>query len=114
MDKLEEFKEFIKDKPFLREKVDRKETTWQSLYETYDLFGKNADIFKENNMNFNQENNENRNVKAFRKLHKYICRFSYLGYTSRCSRNAITVHCLNGVNNNHLRLMSSNSFFYGL
>ena len=47
MEKLEEFKEFIKDKPFLREKVNNKETTWQSLYETYDLFGKDADVFKD-------------------------------------------------------------------
>lgn len=51
MDKLEEFKEFIKDKPFLREKVNNKETTWQSLYETYDLFGKDADVFKEQSVN---------------------------------------------------------------
>lgn len=48
MDKLSEFKEFVKDKPFLQSKVENKETTWQSLYETYDLFGENADIFKEN------------------------------------------------------------------
>lgn len=47
MDKLDEFKEFVKDKPFLKQKVDNKETTWQSLYETYDLFGKDADVFKE-------------------------------------------------------------------
>lgn len=47
MDKLDEFKEFVKDKPFLKERVDKKETTWQSLYETYDLFGKDADVFKE-------------------------------------------------------------------
>lgn len=44
--KLDEFKEFIKDKPFLRERVANKETTWQSLYETYDLFGKEADVFR--------------------------------------------------------------------
>lgn len=49
MDKLDEFKEFVKDKPFLREKVNNKETTWQSLYETYDLFGKEADVFKDSN-----------------------------------------------------------------
>ena len=48
MDKLEEFKEFVKDKPFLRERVNNNETTWQSLYETYDLFGKDADVFKAN------------------------------------------------------------------
>ena len=47
MDKLSEFKEFVKDKQFLQNKVKNKEVTWQSLYETYDLFGENADVFKE-------------------------------------------------------------------
>ena len=56
MDKLEEFKEFVKDKPFLREKVNNKEITWQSLYETYDLFGKDADVFKENNEEIRNNN----------------------------------------------------------
>lgn len=59
MDKLDEFKDFIKDKPFLKERVDKKETTWQSLYETYDLFGKEADVFKEKreSNSFNQTRN---------------------------------------------------------
>lgn len=56
MDKLDEFKEFIKDKPFLREKVNNKETTWQNLYETYDLFGKDADVFKETKSEQRKEN----------------------------------------------------------
>lgn len=60
MDKLEEFKEFIKDKPFLNEKVRNKETTWQSLYETYDLFGKDADVFKQNK----EEKNENSTARG--------------------------------------------------
>lgn len=51
MDKLDEFKEFIKDKPFLRDRVNNRETTWQSLYETYDLFGKDADVFKDDRSN---------------------------------------------------------------
>ena len=38
MDKLEKFKEFIKDKEFLIDKVNNKETTWQNLYEIYDYF----------------------------------------------------------------------------
>ena len=61
MDKLDEFKEFIKDKPFLREKVNNKETTWQSLYETYDLFGKDADVFKEHKEEIKNENNVRNN-----------------------------------------------------
>lgn len=56
MDKLEEFKEFVKDKPFLREKVNNKETTWQSLYETYDLFGKEADVFKDTSKEIRNDN----------------------------------------------------------
>lgn len=47
VNKLDEFKIFIKDKPFLQEKVNKNEMTWQSLYETYDLFGADADVFKE-------------------------------------------------------------------
>ena len=59
MDKLDKFKEFIQNKPFLREKVNNKETTWQSLYETYDLFGEDADVFKENNSESRNYSNSN-------------------------------------------------------
>ena len=61
MDKLNEFKEFVKDKPFLKEKVDNKETTWQSLYETYDLFGKEAEIFKDSKEIREQESSPRNN-----------------------------------------------------
>ena len=61
MDKLDEFKEFIKDKPFLKEKVDNKETTWQSLYETYDLFGKDADVFNVGKTDNNDVRNNGNN-----------------------------------------------------
>ena len=54
MDKLEEFKAFIKDKEFLINKVNNKETTWQGLYEIYDLYGKDATIFQ----NPNKQNQE--------------------------------------------------------
>lgn len=59
--KLGEFKEFIKNKPFLREKVNNKETTWQNLYETYDLFGEDADVFKEPTSNSNNDSNMRNN-----------------------------------------------------
>ena len=48
MDKLDEFKSFIKDKQFLIEKVKSKEYTWQDLYEIYDLYGKEANVFNNN------------------------------------------------------------------
>ena len=47
MDKLEEFKLFVKDKHFLAEKVKDGTYTWQTLYETYDMFGKDHEFFKE-------------------------------------------------------------------
>ena len=47
MNTFEEFKEFIKNKPYLKEKVKNNETTWQELYERYDLYGKDDEIFKE-------------------------------------------------------------------
>lgn len=59
MDKLDEFKEFIKNKQFLRERVNKGETSWQSLYEAYDLFGKDADVFKE--IKEETRNNSNQN-----------------------------------------------------
>ena len=58
MASFEEFKTFIKDKPFLKEKVRRKEVTWQELYERYDLYGKDDEIFNNVNENINSENNE--------------------------------------------------------
>ena len=47
MNKFDEFREFVKDKPFLKDLVKNKEYTWQELYERYDLYGEEDDIFKE-------------------------------------------------------------------
>lgn len=44
---FEEFKSFIRDKPYLKEKVKNNKTTWQELFERYDLYGKEDEIFKE-------------------------------------------------------------------
>ena len=38
MANINEFKEFVKTKPFLLEKVRKGDTTWQKLYESYDLY----------------------------------------------------------------------------
>ena len=61
MDKLEKFKEFIKDKEFLIDKVNNKETTWQNLYEIYDLYGEDASIFKNNNIDKEKEEHSTNN-----------------------------------------------------
>ena len=58
MDKLDEFKAFIKDKEFLIDKVNNKEITWQGLYEIYDLYGKDASIFINNIQNDSKQTNK--------------------------------------------------------
>ena len=45
MASFEEFKKFITDKPYLKDKVKKGETTWQELFERYDLYGKDDEIF---------------------------------------------------------------------
>ena len=47
MDKLDEFKSYIKDKPYLANKVKDGTFTWQTLYETYDMFGPEHEFFKD-------------------------------------------------------------------
>ncbi len=47
MNKFEEFKAFAHTKPFLKERVSRHETTWQELYERYDIYGEDDEVFKE-------------------------------------------------------------------
>lgn len=59
MDKLEEFKTFIKDKPYLANKVKDGTFSWQTLYETYDLFGKEHEFFKDDSKVEETENVEN-------------------------------------------------------
>lgn len=60
MDKLEEFKAFVKDKPYLALKVKEGTFSWQTLYETYDIFGKDHEFFKDDSKNdIKDENNSN-------------------------------------------------------
>ena len=46
MASFEEFKSFIKDKPYLKDKVKKGKTSWQDLFERYDLYGEDDEIFK--------------------------------------------------------------------
>ena len=46
MEKLEEFKQFIKTIPSIRSDVLNGKYTWQQLYEIYCLYGKEDQLFK--------------------------------------------------------------------
>ena len=56
------FKEFVKKNNNLINIVEKGETTWQKLYELYDLYGENSSIWNKylnNNTNNNTSNNVN-------------------------------------------------------
>ena len=42
---LENFKKFVRNKPILADYVKRGETSWQSLYDLYDLYGESSDVW---------------------------------------------------------------------
>lgn len=58
MSKLDEFKAFAHERPFLREKVKQGEMTWQELYERYDIYGPDDEIFKEKEESSTSETKE--------------------------------------------------------
>ena len=65
MDKLYEFKQFVKDKHFLANKVKDGTYSWQTLYETYDMFGPEHEFFKEDvkeNSKVNNDSTENNSI----------------------------------------------------
>ncbi len=47
MAKKEEFKEFVKKHPRLLKPVQNGETTWQKLYEIYDLYGEEGEAWND-------------------------------------------------------------------
>lgn len=44
---FDEFKTFVRDKTFLKEKVKKGETSWQELFERYDLYGPDDELFQQ-------------------------------------------------------------------
>lgn len=46
MDKMTEFKAFVKEKPELVRYVHSGEMTWQKFYELYDLYGTKEDVWQ--------------------------------------------------------------------
>lgn len=63
-DKLEEFKTFIKDKPYLANEVKEGKISWQTLYETYDLFGQEHEFFKDNTVDTTKSTTESKSSES--------------------------------------------------
>lgn len=47
MNKKEEFKEFLRNNPYLSLRVNEGVTTYQKLFETYDIYGETSSIWDE-------------------------------------------------------------------
>ena len=58
--KMVEFKEFVKNNPFLIGYIRRGEKSWQDFYEVYDLYGEDEDVW----VKFLEEKEEESNNKA--------------------------------------------------
>lgn len=61
--KIENFKNFVKNNTFLIGYIRDGKKSWQDLYEVYDLYGENEDIWneylKDNSTNVSNENSNN-------------------------------------------------------
>ena len=67
MNKKELFKEFVKNNPGLANSVNEGRTTWQNLFELYDLYGEDDNVFDEFKKLNNKEESKfnNMNIKEF-------------------------------------------------
>ena len=66
----EKFKEFVKIHPDLVDYVTSKKITWQELFEIYDLYGEDNDIW--NNFIKKERNKDTTSLKDFLSLFKNI------------------------------------------
>ena len=64
MDKLNKFKEFVKDNNYLVDYVRDKKKTWQELYELYDIYGEDRKIWD----NYLKDNNSKTNSSTFNEI----------------------------------------------
>ncbi len=66
MDKKEEFKEFASKNKYLFNLVSSGKTTWQKLYETYDIYGPDTEVWSKLRGNSKESNiNVSDTVKSF-------------------------------------------------
>lgn len=64
MSKKEEFKEFAKSNKHFINLVNSGETTWQKLYETYDIYGSDSDIWEKFKNKKKEASSSNEGIKS--------------------------------------------------
>jgi hypothetical protein len=62
MNKIDNFKEFVKNNNYLVSYVRDRKKTWQELYEIYDMYGENKNIWDEYLKESKEENKKNNNT----------------------------------------------------
>lgn len=72
MDKLQEFKNFIKTKPNVLDKIHNNELTWQQVYETYDIYGSNHKLFGSTEEKETKEEPKNEEKNSFKTRSEYV------------------------------------------
>lgn len=72
MEKLEEFKAFIKKNPPLLNKVRNGTASWQQLYETYDIFGENHELFQTAQTTTNTRSEEKKTSTSTKGAGEYL------------------------------------------
>ena len=60
--KIDEFKKFVKNKPYLVNYVKNDKMTWQKFYEIYDLYGEEDNIWNDFKDNTNSSNTNTSNI----------------------------------------------------
>ena len=69
--KLDAFKKFVRNNPYLVDYVKNDKMTWQKIYEIYDLYGEDDNIwntFKNNNDNSNINTNTSNISTTFKEI----------------------------------------------
>lgn len=72
--KVESFKKFVRNNPYLVNYVKDNKMTWQKLYEIYDIYGEDDNIWNDfrNNISSNNDSNIINTIKSIIKLFKGI------------------------------------------
>ena len=74
----ESFKEFIKKRPELAQAVFNNKTTFQKLYEAYDMYGEDSNVFDEL---YQQIKDDKIDKKFLDSISKIDCIFPEIDYT---------------------------------
>lgn len=72
MAKMEDFKNFVKERPNLISYVSNDQMTWQKFYEMYDLYGEDDNIWNDYKDKYQKEEKKNKEEKSNGKFNELL------------------------------------------